>query len=589
MQLSTRYDRPDIELTKSAPSVKNGLVLQANNVTVKGLAIYGFGTSGASLQFAQIQALSGSSILIDNCLISIRANGSDPGFDSKSCGIYISSGTSGSITNNYVGHNIMGIQFEGASNWLLTGNEIFRNALRYDTNGGIDMAKSCNNVTLRGNLIRENGGMGIDSTRSGGPFTIENNTGLGNGIGNREAAGIRLYGMNNTVNKNIVTGNRGPGILIPSDAGAVISENTVISQSSCYANGGLGIDLARSNGGSNIGDGVNFNDGIYNGTYGNNGMDFPVITSEALVGNSLTLAGYVGTDNTSTLFRSSTLEFFKANLDPTCYGEGQTYLGSYVMAGATNSFSCTINVTGKGLTTSDYITATARDPSGNTSEFCLSVQLTTVPVLTLELTPPPYGFAGQNITFTGTVRNNSNAIADNTTLVWQLPVGFTYVSSSHAAVYDPATRTVTFSLGNLSPGAEMSGWITIGVDAGIADGTILTTSADLSWYSGATPYGPLTRNLSVVIHAIPTLDLNITPLPDACAGQNVMFTGVLSNPSNGMAYNAVLVWQISDNITFVSSSHTAIYDPISDNVTWNLGNLSPGASINGWMTVNIVP
>ena len=215
-----RYDRPDIELTRSHPRVKKGLVLQANNVTVKGLAIYGFGTSGASIQFAQIEALSGSNILIDNCLVGVRANGSDPGVDSKSSGIHISSGASGNVTNNYIGHNIMGVYCDGASNWTITGNEIFRNALRYDTNDGIDMADSSNSITLRGNLIRENGGMGIDSTRSGGPFVIENNTLLGNGIGNgkgkgkRETAGIRLNGANNTISKNIVTGNRGPGILI---------------------------------------------------------------------------------------------------------------------------------------------------------------------------------------------------------------------------------------------------------------------------------------------------------------------------------------------------------------------------------------
>ncbi|MEM4250954.1 MAG: DUF11 domain-containing protein, partial [Candidatus Bathyarchaeia archaeon] len=55
----------------------------------------------------------------------------------------------------------------------------------------------------------------------------------------------------------------------------------------------------------------------------------------------------------------------------------------------------------------------------------------------------------------------------------------------------------------------------------------------------------------------------------------------------GTAYDVVLVDQLPAGVSFVSSSHSADYDPDSNTVTWNLGNLAPGASIPGWLTVKI--
>ena len=75
----------------------------------------------------------------------------------------------------------------------------------------------------------------------------------------------------------------------------------------------------------------------------------------------------------------ATVEFFKAAADPSGYGEGQTFIGSAVVSGATpglvdptaSRFSYTF--TAGSLAVGDRITATATDPDGNTSEFSLNV------------------------------------------------------------------------------------------------------------------------------------------------------------------------------------------------------------------------
>jgi hypothetical protein len=100
-----KYDKPEIELTTSA-TINDGLTINTSTVTIRGLAIYGFKRSSANTSNAQIRISSGIGILIENCLIGMRADGTNPGFDSKTSGIYSASGGKGTIQNNYIGYII---------------------------------------------------------------------------------------------------------------------------------------------------------------------------------------------------------------------------------------------------------------------------------------------------------------------------------------------------------------------------------------------------------------------------------------------------------------------------------------------------
>ena len=86
-------------------------------------------------------------------------------------------------------------------------------------------------------------------------------------------------------------------------------------------------------------------------------------------------------------------------------------------------------------------------------------------------------------------------------------------------------------------------------------------------------------------------ELSITKIgpADAIVGSVMTFTGTLSNEGNSTAFNMVLVDQLPDGMTFVSSSHAATYDEVNNTVTWFLGNLSRGAAIPEWITVQISP
>ena len=586
-----KYDRPEIEITPATIStVPIGFITMADNTTIRGLAIYGFGSQGASISNAQVRAASnGYRATIENCLIGVRASGADPGFDSKSAGISVSNMTSGTVKNNYIGNNIMGIYFSGAGNWTISGNEIFQNALRYSSYDGMDMASGTNNISVTGNLIRQSGGTGIDSYNGVGPFIISNNTVTKSGAASgNEKCGMRIFGSGSKITGNIVTENGGAGIIVPPLFGTIYSDNNTISQNSCYSNGGLGIDLIRLGSSTDRGDGVNFNDGIFIDTWGNRGIDFPILTTASLAGSTLNMAGYLGTDNTSTTFKNCRLEFFTAATDPTGYGEGRTYLGYYDMLGGNNSFICSLTVSGLSENASITATATATGSKNDTSEFSLCRQLTTVnnPVLSLNVTPPAYGYAGQSVTYSGSVRNVSASTAYSNVLTWQLPPEFTYLSSS-GGTYHPDTRTVTIAVPSITAGQEITGWVTVAISPSVPDGTIVTAGSMLTWQNVFTnPLGPVNHSSSIVVYNTPQLTTQLFPPTYAFAGENVIYTGVLHNYSSGTAINTVLKFQLpADNMTFVSASHGAIVS--GENVTFNLGNITPNTDMTGSMTVHI--
>src|SRR3989442_12955438 len=70
-----------------------------------------------------------------------------------------------------------------------------------------------------------------------------------------------------------------------------------------------------------------------------------------------------------------TIDFYKNSAcdSPSGYGEGKTYLGSITTA-AGSFTSGTLNIS-----SGDFITATATDASGNTSEFSLCITVSAPP------------------------------------------------------------------------------------------------------------------------------------------------------------------------------------------------------------------
>jgi photosystem II stability/assembly factor-like uncharacterized protein len=209
--------------------------------------------------------------------------------------------------------------------------------------------------------------------------------------------GSNLDGVNEAAKANVISGNQGSGVVIR-DAGS--NQNSVqgnfigtdvsgthalgnagtgvtvlgtaqanpIRLNAIYGNGGLGIDLG--------GDSVTMNDRGDGDTGPNLLQNDPVILS-AGPGSSTTVTGTLN----STAGTTFTLDFYASTApDRSRYGQGERYLGSAPVttdAAGNATFSLSLPAAGG---PGEWLSATATDPFGNTSEFSQARPRPTAPL-----------------------------------------------------------------------------------------------------------------------------------------------------------------------------------------------------------------
>ncbi len=297
----------------SAGSGVNGLLITGGGSTVRGLMITGFNGDGVELS-----GLGGN--VIEGCLIGIDAAGTDQGNNAN--GVYIIGsadnlvgGVTPTARNVISGNNSDGIEISGAS---ATGNLVLGNIIGANLSGATALANSGNGVLI------------TTSSRS-------------------NTVGGVLPGQ-----ANVIAFNGADGISV---AAAVANTNNTFRGNSIFSNGDLGIDLGAS--------GVTLNDAGDVDAGANQLQNFPVLSTAT---NSPTHVGLSGS-LASAANTSYMLDFYaNLTLDLSGYGEGQTYLGSVNVTtdgGGQADFATVFATALPGR----YISATATDPFGNTSEF----------------------------------------------------------------------------------------------------------------------------------------------------------------------------------------------------------------------------
>jgi hypothetical protein len=252
----------------------------------------------------------------------------------------------------------VGVLIDGAPNNAIGGSlASARNVISGNGTDGVRISGSAaaDNV-VQGNLIgvTASGAAALPNGANGVRVT---NDAEGSAIGDPSND---LIGGAGAGEANVIASNALAGAAVVRGTGIAIIANSI------YGNGTLGIDLGA--------DGVTIDDGAKNGGLPNASMDYPVITSQVLVGNTLTLAGYVGSVAGQSAFANTRVDFFRSDQDASGYGEGKTFLGT-LTTGSNGNFSGSIDVTGIGLASGNRITAAATDTTGNTSEFGPNVLL----------------------------------------------------------------------------------------------------------------------------------------------------------------------------------------------------------------------
>ena len=384
---------------------------------------------------------------------------------------YCSGNTIGGTTaaaRNVISGNAVEIEFDSyAIDNLVVGNEIGT-----DITGAGPLPNDDDGVDIEDNFAS---GQGIPETSGN---TIGGTTaGAGNIIGYNDGAGVKVSGLGTAVTGNAILGN------------------------SIASNSGLGIDLVGQSG-------VDSNDPGDADTGPNLLQNYPFLDSSAYAGGKTTVQGSLGSAPNTT-YR---IEFFlNSSPDPSGCGQGETYIG-YATATTDSSgrasFSFSMSTPDS---TGEYLSATATDPAGNTSEFSsdLAVGTTAANMADLSVTVTKDRnpvMVSQDLTYTITVKNLGPGPDTGVSLDDTLPPGLFYVPTesfnSQGSLSDEGGGVIRAPLGNLPSGGTATVTI-VGRPNHVSIGTI-TNVVDVA---GALPDPDLTNNSASISDTVVPLSV----------------------------------------------------------------------------------
>ncbi len=334
----------------------------------------------------------------------------------------------------------------------------------YGYGSGVDIYSNGTSVTgtlVEGNLI------GTDIT---GTQPLGN---LLDGVHIQDSASNSTIGGTVAGAGNLIANNGANGVTVgssPSDnsVGDAILENLI------YANAKLGIDLGN--------DGVTLNDSIGH-TGPNLFQDFPVLTSALTIDGQTTITGTIsGSPDTTYCVEV----FSDATADPSGYGQGQTYLTFVdVTTNATGTASFTVT-TSSAVAAGRFITATATDPAGDTSEFSADIINSPLGVIAIaDISPSPRNtpVSSIDVTFSEPI-NTSSLVAGALTLTDD---GGANLITSGVSI--GLVSGNTYAIGGLTTLTNAQGEYTLIVNAAdIQDenGISGTNSLSMSWLMDST-------------------------------------------------------------------------------------------------------
>jgi HYR domain/Immunoglobulin domain/Immunoglobulin I-set domain len=283
----------------------------------------------------------------------------------------------------------IGILIEGSGGNVIQGNFLGPDAsgLQSFGNGNTDaglVIRSPNNLIGglepgQGNVISGNEGAGLilESAAATGNFVQGNLIGLGadgssslgngsHGIYLGEGAAHNWIGGLEPGTGNRIAHNGGAGVALAPEAG----QGNRILGNSIFENGGLGIDLDL--------DGVTPNRPPDNPTGPNLRQNYPVLSSARSVPGQTTVSGILAGNPSAAYY----LEFFaNGSADPTGYGEGLDLLGSSDILSDTNGTGAFSVEFPFFIAPGQFVTATATDAEGNTSEFSAAAEVRSPPII----------------------------------------------------------------------------------------------------------------------------------------------------------------------------------------------------------------
>lgn len=391
-----------------------GAVVQGNFIGLDstGASPIGNGGDGVYLLEADGVVVGGATAAARNVISANGANGvgmTDPATrDATILGNYIGTNAAGTAAFGNVGN---GVYLEGSANVQIGGATTGAgNLISGNLSLGIGIFNSATSNRIQGNTIGEGATGGALGNAADGIY-IEQSTGTliggagpgeGNRIASNGAAGIRIFS----------------------------GERHTMSRNSIEANNWLAIDLGEG--------GVKPNDDGDADSGANGLLNVPVLTTVDAISGGTLVRGVYSSRPGSTF----TLEF-SSNVvcDPFDNGEAETWFGSLAVTTDSTGVAPFEMTFPAAVAPGAFVTATATDAQGNTSELaeCVQVRLAWNP-------PAAEGGAPQNLTITSAGGLPAPATEGSSTTVVKYNVYRSQVSpvpttSNNLVASVPASRT----------------------------------------------------------------------------------------------------------------------------------------------------
>ncbi len=607
----------DTMATSRVPNGSDGITVSSSGSTIGGSVIGArnviSGNTGAGVTFAS----GGTNNLAGANLIGLAGNGTNAipnggdGVDVKDAGNTLGGavGTLDNVISGNVGSGI--VLMTGADNTAILGNYIgvAQSDVATAPNGGSGILVSGGTNLLIGGTTRAAGNVIAGNTADGIRFTeqatinalVEGNfigvdlsglqPNLGNGlwgISVEGSSGIQIgtgsAGSGSGAIGNTIAFNGASGIGTTGGVGVKTGSSVSIRNNSFYSNTGLGIDLGE--------DGVTFNSPPPHASGPNLLQNFPTLDSALSGPNSTSIQGtLLGVAN-----QTYTIQFFASpTADPTGFGEGETFLGEKVVTadntgGVAISASVPVHVDA-----GEFITATATDSSGNTSEFSQAIvsgnastdlDITQSQTGILSNASPNPVQVGSTLTYTIYVTNHGPNPATGVTVTDTLPAGVTYLSASVSqGTVLQSGGIVTASFGGIGLAPNATATLTILVRPG-SPGTLVDVA---SVTSNEGDFNSANNTVTLTAVAVSSADISATfgtpgtSYPTtALIGQPITYNLTVKNAGPSDAADVMVVEGLPsgaklDSITVSQGTYTLSPDGLT--ITADLGALTaPGGS-----------
>ncbi|MEB3278588.1 MAG: DUF4347 domain-containing protein [Lyngbya sp.] len=347
-----------IRITGTAEVDSTGNIIQSNliGLDATGVTAIPNQTNGIFIRTATGNTIGGSEANQGNTISGNTINGL----------VLTNTANQNQILGNFIGTNRAGNAAVANSNNGLeldnvVGNSVVGNLISGNSVNGVSIVNASSGNQVQGNRIgvAADGTSGLANVSSG--ILVDN--AVNNIIGGLEA------GVGNTI-----AFNTGDGVTVINEAsvGNAISGNNIFSNGPAEDNTAIGIDLGN--------DGVTANDPLDADTGPNTLQNYPELVLAEPVENNTVIAGRFNS-SPSTTYR---LEFFSnAAVDASGNGQGQTFIGTIdVPTDAEGNATFTATLPETGDLSGQFITATATDPSNNTSEFSNAAEVS-LPQITI--------------------------------------------------------------------------------------------------------------------------------------------------------------------------------------------------------------